>query len=102
MGAMSKRGPIYPIFELDLPADKRQPYAKFQLPISIPSEDSVITTDGRTDGQTDGQTDGHGYIVLEFYPDQEYIYFIGSEMIISMSYKRKNKINIPSILWWGL
>ena len=50
MGAMSKRGPIYPIFELDLPADKRQPYPKFQHPISIPSEDSVITTDGRTDG----------------------------------------------------
>ena len=32
MGAMSKRGPIYPIFELDLPADKRQTYAKFQHP----------------------------------------------------------------------
>ena len=49
MGAMPKRGPIYPIFELDMPADKRQLYAKFQHPISIPAEDSVITTDGRTD-----------------------------------------------------
>ena len=48
MGAMPKRGPIYPIFELDLPADKRRLYAKFQLPISFLSEDSVITTDGRT------------------------------------------------------
>ena len=62
MGAIPKRGPIYPIFELDLPADKRQPYAKFQHPISIPSEDSVITTDGQTDGRTDRRTDGRTWL----------------------------------------
>ena len=37
-------------------------------------------------------TEGHAEIVIEFYGDQEYIYFIGSEMIISMSYKRKTKL----------
>ena len=48
MGAMPKRGPIYPIFELDLPADKRQPYAKFWRSISICLDARVITTDRRT------------------------------------------------------
>ena len=48
MGAMPKRGPIYPIFELDLPADKRRLRAKFWGNISIRLDARVITTDRRT------------------------------------------------------
>ena len=52
MGAMPKRGSIYPIFEPDLPADKRRLYEKFLRSISIRLDARVITTDGRTDRRT--------------------------------------------------
>lgn len=42
-----------------------------------------------------GLSDGYGWIDLEFRKDQEYIYFMGTPMIISMCFKRNKKINIP-------
>ena len=43
----------------------------------------------------DGRTDGHGYLNSSRRADQEYIYFIWSEMLTSMRCTLLTKINIP-------
>ena len=48
----------------------------------------------RTDGRTDGRTDSN---ILEFCADQMSLRNIGSQIIISMCYKRIDKTNIPSM-----
>ena len=51
------------------------------------SENVFQQTEGRTDRQ-------QRYLNSTIHADQEYIYFIGSKMIISMCYKRVDKINM--------
>ena len=56
--------------------------------------DAIVFT---TDGPTDGRTDRHSSNVLEVCADQMSLMNIGSQIIISMCYKRIDKTNIPSM-----
>ena len=55
--------------------------------LKVSSENGFQQTDGRTDRQ-------QRYMNSAIHADQEYVYFIGSKMIISMCYKRVHKINM--------
>ena len=80
-----------------IPTSIRVIEAYVQICSSLCSDVIVFTTDGHTDGRTDGRTDRNSSNVLEFCADQMSSGNIGSQIIISMCYKRIDKTNIPSM-----
>jgi len=92
MSAIRYSYPIRPVPTYVLRAAKRRTCTKFHQDSSKTERLVCI----ETDRQTDGQTDGYGYIDSARRPDQEYIYFMGSDTPPSRRYKLRDKIIIPS------
>ena len=84
------RGPRVLILNSNQPATKIRLFAKFFFSYVLRCRQKM-DLNRRTDGRTDRQ---QRYMNSAIHADQEYIYFIGSKVIISMCYKRLHKINM--------
>jgi len=60
-------------------------YSRVRLSVCF-YEPAFIRTDGQTDMAKNGRTGGHGKVDSSSDPDQDYIYFMGQEMLPSACY----------------
>ena len=89
MGGPRPRAPKRPIINTNQPIHKISPHAKFQVR-SYPRSAAIVFT-------TDARTDGHSSNILESPPEQMSPKNLGSQINISMRYKRIDKTNIPPL-----